>query len=104
VFIHVLGALTYSLVHTSAMLATRAVLMLALGLPQASSAGWWADARIDYLRQLDWQLMTYLFLVGLAHTLAYRRESEARALDAAHLETRLVEAQPQALQRPLHPP
>ncbi len=47
--------------------------------------------------------MTYLFLVGLAHALAYRRESETRALDAAHLETRLVEAQLQALQRQLHP-
>ena len=47
--------------------------------------------------------MTYLFLVGLAHALAYRRESEARALNAAQLETRLVEAQLQALQRQLHP-
>jgi two-component system, LytTR family, sensor kinase len=47
--------------------------------------------------------MTYLFLLGLAHALAYRRESEARALDSAHLETRLIEAQLQALQRQLHP-
>jgi two-component system LytT family sensor kinase len=103
VFIHVPGALTYSFVHTAAMLATRALLMLVFGLPLASSAGWWADARVHYLTQLDWLLMTYLFLVGLAHTLVYRRESEARALAAAHLETRLVEAQLQALQRQLHP-
>jgi two-component system LytT family sensor kinase len=47
--------------------------------------------------------MTYLFLVGLAHAFAYRRESEARALDSAHLETRLIEAQLQSLQRQLHP-
>ena len=47
--------------------------------------------------------MTYLFLVGLAHALVYRRESEQRALDASRLETRLVEAQLQALQRQLHP-
>ena len=47
--------------------------------------------------------MTYLFLVGLAHALAYRRESERRALDCAQLETRLVEAQLQSLQRQLHP-
>jgi two-component system, LytTR family, sensor kinase len=47
--------------------------------------------------------MTYLFLVGLAHALAYRRESEQRALDTAQLETRLMEAQLQALQRQLHP-
>ncbi len=58
---------------------------------------------MQYLTQLDWLLMTYLFLVGLAHALAYRRESEARALSSAQLETRLVEAQLQALQRQLHP-
>jgi sensor histidine kinase YesM len=47
--------------------------------------------------------MTYLFLIGLAYALAYRRESETRALNASQLETRLVEAQLQALQRQLHP-
>jgi sensor histidine kinase YesM len=47
--------------------------------------------------------MTYLFLVGLAHALVYRRESERRALDGARLETRLVEAQLQSLQRQLQP-
>ena len=45
-------------------------------------------ARVEYLTQLDWTLMTYLFLLGLAHALEYRRESERRALDHAHLETR----------------
>jgi sensor histidine kinase YesM len=67
------------------------------------SRGWWHAARIEFLTQLDWMFMTYLFLVGLAHAFAYRRESEGRALDAAHLETRLVEAQLQSLQRQLHP-
>src|SRR5204862_2152429 len=66
-------------------------------------SSFWRFARFTYLLQLDWLLMTYLFLVGLAHALAYRRESESRALGAAHLETRLVEAQLQALQRQLHP-
>jgi len=47
--------------------------------------------------------MTYLFIVGLAHAMVYRRESERRALTAAQLEMRLVEAQLQALQRQLHP-
>jgi sensor histidine kinase YesM len=47
--------------------------------------------------------MTYLFLIGLAYALAYRRESEARALNSSQLETRLVEAQLQSLQRQLHP-
>ena len=93
--VHVSGAVVYSVVHTVAMLATRAVLF-SEGRPGSATALWeWA--RREYLDQLDWLLMTYLFLVGLAHALAYRRESEARALAAAQLETRLVEAQLQAL-------
>ena len=101
--IHATGALVYSVVHTSVMLTTRALLMAAFGLPVSSPLGWWADARTHYLTQLDWLLMTYLCLVGLAHALAYWRESETQALAAARLETRLVEAQLQALQRQLHP-
>ena len=96
--VHVTGAFTYSIVHTAAMLGMRALLM-----PTPPSRGWWFVTRIEYLKQLDWLFMTYLFLVGLAHALAYRRESERRSLDSAHLETRLVEAQLQALQRQLHP-
>jgi len=99
--VHVTGAVVYSMVHTVAMLGMRAVLFPE-GRP-GSLAALWEWARHDYLRQLDWLLMTYLFIVGLAHALAYRRESEARALAAANLETRLMEAQLQALQRQLHP-
>jgi two-component sensor histidine kinase len=102
VIVHVLGALTYSVVHTAVMMALRSELLEQTGLP-GDFPGWWDFALIHYLKQLDWLLMTYLFLVGLAHALAYRREAEARALNAAQLETRLVEAQLQALQRQLHP-
>src|SRR3954470_23658489 len=97
VLVHLAGALTYSVVHTAAILATRWILM------PAPSRGWWHSVQIEYLTQLDWMFMTYLFLLGLAHALAYRRESEMFALDSAHLETRLVEAQLQSLQRQLHP-
>jgi signal transduction histidine kinase len=96
--LHIAGAFLYSIVHTAAMFATRMMLM-----PGPPPRGWWFVARIEYLRQLDWLFMTYLFLVGLAHALAYRRESERRALASAQLEMRLVEAQLQALQRQLHP-
>jgi two-component system, LytTR family, sensor kinase len=102
VSLHIGGALTYSVVHTAAMMGLRAALMSLSGVPK-DFPGWWDFTLIQYLRQLDWLLMTYLFLVGLAHALAYRRESETRALNAAQLETRLVEAQLQALQRQLHP-
>jgi len=100
VAVHLAGALSYSVVHTAILLGLRSVLIRELPPTVAS----WRDfALIHYLTQLDWLLMTYLFLVGLAHALAYRRESEQRALDTAQLETRLMEAQLQALQRQLHP-
>jgi LytS/YehU family sensor histidine kinase len=96
--VHVTGALAYSVIHTAAMLGAKFAL-----LQTPPSRGWWFAARIEYLTQLDWMFMTYLFLVGLAHALVYRGESERRALASAQLEMRLVEAQLQALQRQLHP-
>src|SRR5688500_11356876 len=100
--VHVAAALSYSVVHTAIMMAVRTLLLIGQELP-ANFPGWWNYTLLSYLTQLDWLLMTYLFLIGVAHALAYRRESEARALDTAQLETRLVEAQLQALQRQLHP-
>jgi signal transduction histidine kinase len=96
--VHGLAMLTYSVVHTSAMFAVRKMLM-----QQPPPKGWWWSVRVEYLKQFDWMFMTYLFLVGITHALEFRRESERRAVDAAQLETRLVEAQLQALQRQLHP-
>ena len=99
---HVAAALTYSVVHTAVMMAMRALLMSFGGKPP-DFPGWRTSTLLSYLTQLDWLLMTYLFLIGLAYALAYRRESESRALNASQLETRLVEAQLQSLQRQLHP-
>jgi two-component system, LytTR family, sensor kinase len=96
--VHITGALVYSVIHSIAMIGTRMAL-----LQQSPARGWWFAARVEYLTQLDWILMTYLFLVGLAHALEYRQESQQRALDSAHLETRLVEAHLQSLQRQLQP-
>jgi two-component system, LytTR family, sensor kinase len=99
--VHVTGCALYSVVHTGVLLVARA-LLFPQGRP-SSLAGLWKYTQMEYLGQLDWMLMSYFSLVGLAHALAYRRESEIRALDAARLETRLVQAQLQALQRQLHP-
>ena len=96
--VHVSGVLVYSVSHSAAMFLTRLALM-----HRAPREGWWREVRIEYLKQLDWMFMTYLFVVGVTHALEFRRESERRALDSAQLETRLVEAQLQALQRQLHP-
>lgn len=102
VLVHAVAALAYSIVHTAVMMGVRAVLLRNEVLP-SRFPGWWRASLINYLQQLDWLLMTYLFLIGVAFALAYRRESEARAVNSAQLETRLVEAQLQSLQRQLHP-
>ena len=100
--LHVVCALSYSVAHTAIMMGTRVALMGTQVLAKPET-GWWTSALREYLNQLDWLLTTYLFLVGVAYALVYRRESEARALNASQLETRLVEAQLQSLQRQLHP-
>jgi signal transduction histidine kinase len=100
--LHVAAALSYSVVHTTIMMAVRRLLLIGQDLPP-NFPGWVNYTVLSYLTQLDWLLMTYLFLIGLTYALAYRRESEARALNTSQLETRLVEAQLQALQRQLHP-
>ena len=47
--------------------------------------------------------MTYAAVVGLSYALGYYRESQARALKAAHLETSLMEARLKTLEAELHP-
>lgn len=100
--LHLIAALAYSVVHTTSMMGVRALLLVGQPLPP-DFPGWRNYTLLAYLTQLDWLLMTYLFLIGLAWALAYRHESEERALNTSQLETRLVEAQLQALQRQLHP-
>ena len=59
--------------------------------------------RERFFLYFDWEMMTYWAVIAVAHALDYHRESQERAVTAAQLETRLAEAQLQALQRQLHP-
>ena len=52
-----------------------------------------------YLTNLDFTLMTYTTVLGLSYALHYSRESQARAVKEAQLETRLVEARLRTLKR-----
>lgn len=102
--VHGVGALLYSVVHTATMFGFRFVLSQVVSMPPLPvRRSFWVRVGSEYFMQFDWLLMTYLFFVGLAHALAYRGESERRALESAQLETRLVEARLQSLQRQLHP-
>ena len=64
---------------------------------------WPSFLQRQYLTNLDWALMTYSAIVGVSYALGYYRESQTRALKAAHLETRLVEARLKTLEAELHP-
>jgi len=68
-----------------------------------SGGSWQLEAQRMFFQYFDWEMMTYWAIVGLSHALGYRREAQARALNASQLETRLVEAQLQSLQRQLQP-
>lgn len=101
VAIHILAAALFSLVHLGCMLLVRSALWPSAGKPQ--TIAWTTFAQRQYLTQLDWLLMTYTAIIGVSYALDYRREAQARALNAATLETRLVEARLKTLQAELHP-
>jgi two-component system LytT family sensor kinase len=100
--VHAGAAIAFSVIHAAAMIgawiATETQRMLAM--PATSWLSW---SQSIYLRNLDWALMTYSAIVGISYALAYNRESRARALRAAQLETRLAEARLKTLEAELHP-
>ena len=99
--IHITAALFFSVVHLGCMLVARLAMWPSAGKPPTVS--WTSFAQRQYLMQLDWLLMTYSAIIGLSYALDYRRESQARAIKAAQLETRLAEARLKTLEAELHP-
>ena len=99
--IHAIAAVLFSIVHVAAMMAVRVMLWPELRLMPADK--WLSYIQDHYLHNLDWSLMTYAAVVGLSYALGYYRESQARALKAAHLETSLMEARLKTLEAELHP-
>ena len=99
--IHATTAVLFSIVHVAAMMVVRVMLWPELRLMPAER--WLSYIQDHYLRNLDWSLMTYAAVVGLSYALGYYRESQARALKAAHLETSLMEARLKTLEAELHP-
>jgi two-component system, LytTR family, sensor kinase len=55
------------------------------------------------IQNTDWEMMTYWAIVGAALAVTYQRQARDRAIAAAKLETKLIEAQLQTLQSQLHP-
>ncbi len=98
--VHLVGVFVCTLLHCAMVIAGRFAVY-----------SWWGTWKGDWLmefqemffRYFDWEMMTYWTIVGLGHALRYHYEAQDRALTASKLETRLVEAQLQTLQRQLQP-
>jgi two-component sensor histidine kinase len=76
--------------------------------PDALATWKWTEQWPSYFRRaatqlFDWELITAAGIIAISHAYLYYRESRQRALETAHLQTKLVEAQLQALQSQLHP-
>ena len=97
---HAFGVLAATLTHAVLTVSSRVLIMKALA---GRDVAWWPAFHELFFLQFDWEMMTYWAVVGLSHAMEFHRESQERALTAAHLQTRLAEAQLQALQRQLHP-
>ena len=98
--VHAAGVVIFVLAHSAMTVTARALLIAGLGLPLQP---WWSEFQQLFFLNFDWEMMTYWTVVGLSHALDYHHKAQERALTAAQLETRLAEAQLQALQRQLHP-
>jgi two-component system, LytTR family, sensor kinase len=100
--VHALAALGLSVVHLGGMIGMRAILWPGRLFPAYGGSLTSGVQRI-YLMNLDWALMTYSAIVGASYAIGYYRESRARAIRAAHLETRLAQARLKTLEAELHP-
>jgi two-component sensor histidine kinase len=98
--VHLVGVVVATTLHVVMAVASRMATYWAIGEPVSS---WRMEAQRMLLLNFDWEMMTYWAIVGLSHALGYHREAQSRALRASQLETSLVEAQLQALQRQLQP-
>ena len=97
--VHLAGVVLFTTGHVGIMTTLRWWL-----LRDAPKGYPWVDGFwLTLIQFLDWEMMTYWAIVGLSLALTYYRESRARSLEASQLETRLVEAQLQTLQRQLQP-
>ena len=100
VAVHVPGVFVATTLHIALTVASQTVTVWIVGLEQRS---WQQEAQRMFFNHFDWEMMTYWAIVLLSHALRYHGEARDRALRESQLETRLVEAQLQALQRQLQP-
>jgi LytS/YehU family sensor histidine kinase len=98
--VHAVAVFVATLLHVALTVASRRAIFALIDEP---SGEWIAEGQRMFFLNFDWEMMTYWAIVGLTHARWYQREAHERNLRASQLETRLVEAQLQALQRQLQP-
>jgi two-component system LytT family sensor kinase len=96
---HLVGVVVFTAGHVAVLTTTS--WWLSMGTSRAYV--WSAGFKVTLIQYFDWEMMTYWAIVGLSLAVAYYHEARERALRASQLETRLVEAQLQTLQRQLQP-
>ena len=97
---HGLGVVVSIAVHAALSSGARVAILQALA---GRREVWWTEFQELFFLNFDWEMMTYWAVVGLVNAVDFHRESQDRELTAAQLQTRLAEAQLQALQQQLHP-
>jgi signal transduction histidine kinase len=100
VVVHIGGVFVTTTLHVGLTIASR---MGIFWLVDEPSSPWQVEYQRMFFLNFDWEMMTYWAIIGLSHALWYRREAQDRALRESHLETHLVEAKLQSLQRQLQP-
>jgi two-component system, LytTR family, sensor kinase len=98
--VHIAGVFTATLLHVAMTVASKIAISDVIAEP---SGPWRVEAERMFFWNFDWEMMTYWAIIGLSHALWYQREAQERTMRAIQLETHLVEAQLQALQRQLQP-
>lgn len=98
--IHMAGVFFVTSAHVVLTVALRMATYWAIG---ESLDTWLHEAQEMLFLNFDWEMMTYWTIVGVGTALKYLHEARARELNAAQLETRLLEARLQTLQRQMQP-
>jgi sensor histidine kinase YesM len=101
--VHVPAVLLVTFVHVAISQYGSFLVMQAMWDGQSRRMSWWSRVQMMYVQYFDWEALGYAAIVGMAAAVTYQRQAQDRALRASQLETRLAEAQLQALQRQLHP-
>jgi two-component system LytT family sensor kinase len=97
--VHVAGVFVCTLAHVSLVMLGRSGIFSWRGESQQLMS----EFQRLFFGNFDWEMMTYWTIVGVSHALRYHYEAQDRRLRASQLETRLMEAQLQSLQRQLQP-